>query len=548
MPRIRHWMVAVVLAIALLVPSVTAHAVVNTVVEFEQTWERTDRPVAEGQISRTWMWGPEPFTEPELEPYVEGHNGQRVVQYFDKSRMEITDPDANPTSIWYVTNGLLVTEMTSGDMQTGDNTWVARFPAHLNVAGDADDPFGPTYATIGINVQAGFVFQDGQLLTGVIDRQGVNPSLADQMSNVLSAYGVTAGPYSPETGKHTASVFWDFMTSQAMVYENDAYTIAPLFENPYYATGLPIDQAWWAEVKVAGTYQWVLMQCFERRCLTYTPDNPAGWQVEAGNVGQHYHLWRYERDAGPVPLSEEEYLEAIWVIDYAFLESVEYADALWTNPDLGNPAWVAGINRELNVWRASATAMNRLYPPASYAGIHNVFLQAYEYIRVSADYLEEGVATQDTDLIDLGWEQFDLGWDLLSDVFDIIIGDQPPLSEAEYLDLIQAIEDEFVTSATYVTALWEARNFNDQDWVTAFTDEMEYWRTLSWWINQINSPPAYGDLHAMFIGGYAHIANAADYLEEGAVTQNQDLIDLGWNAFDLGWNELEDAFNLVSGS
>jgi hypothetical protein len=27
--------------------------------------------------------------------------------------------------------------------------------------------------------------------------------------------------------------------------------------------------------------------------LTYTPGNPAGWQVEAGNVGQHYFQWRY---------------------------------------------------------------------------------------------------------------------------------------------------------------------------------------------------------------------------------------------------------------
>ncbi|HUG16117.1 MAG TPA: hypothetical protein VMM78_13995, partial [Thermomicrobiales bacterium] len=34
---------------------------------FMQTWERTDRPVAEGRVSRTWMWGPAftaAFTEP----------------------------------------------------------------------------------------------------------------------------------------------------------------------------------------------------------------------------------------------------------------------------------------------------------------------------------------------------------------------------------------------------------------------------------------------------------------------------------------------------
>jgi hypothetical protein len=37
----------------------------------------------------------------------------------------------------------------------------------------------------------------------------------------------------------------------------------------------------------------VLVQLFERRVLTYTPSNQAGWQVEMGNVGQHYHSWRY---------------------------------------------------------------------------------------------------------------------------------------------------------------------------------------------------------------------------------------------------------------
>ncbi|MEZ4570631.1 MAG: hypothetical protein R2849_09955 [Thermomicrobiales bacterium] len=41
------------------------------------------------------------------------------------------------------------------------------------------------------------------------------------------------------------------------------------------------------------------MQCFERRCLTYTPDNAPGWQVEAGNVGQHYYEWRMTSQEGP---------------------------------------------------------------------------------------------------------------------------------------------------------------------------------------------------------------------------------------------------------
>ncbi|HEX5165535.1 MAG TPA: hypothetical protein VFV93_09080, partial [Thermomicrobiales bacterium] len=56
---------------------------------------------------------------------------------------------------------------------------------------------------------------------------------------------------------------------------------------------LPITEAYWATVKVNNQYVDVLMQCFERRCLTYTPGNPDGWKVEAGNVGLHYYVWRY---------------------------------------------------------------------------------------------------------------------------------------------------------------------------------------------------------------------------------------------------------------
>jgi LPXTG-site transpeptidase (sortase) family protein len=37
----------------------------------------------------------------------------------------------------------------------------------------------------------------------------------------------------------------------------------------------------------------VLIQAFERRVLTYAPDQPAGWKVQMGNIGQHYFEWRY---------------------------------------------------------------------------------------------------------------------------------------------------------------------------------------------------------------------------------------------------------------
>ncbi len=68
-----------------------------------------------------------------------------------------------------------------------------------------------------------------------------------------------------------------------------------MFLSPFYATGYPITEAYWANVSVGGVQQDVLLQCFERRCLTFTPGNSAGWQVEAGNVGQHYYAWRYQQ-------------------------------------------------------------------------------------------------------------------------------------------------------------------------------------------------------------------------------------------------------------
>jgi hypothetical protein len=97
----------------------------------------------------------------------------------------------------------------------------------------------------------------------------------------------------PDTGHTVAGPFWEFMTSSAEVWQNGALVNAQLFENPFYATGLPISEAYWTTVRVAGTQQDVLVQAFERRVLTYTPANEPGWQVELGNVGQHYYFWRY---------------------------------------------------------------------------------------------------------------------------------------------------------------------------------------------------------------------------------------------------------------
>ncbi|MEZ4524203.1 MAG: PQQ-dependent sugar dehydrogenase [Thermomicrobiales bacterium] len=254
---------------------------------FESTWSRADELVAGGLVSRTWIWGPSPIAPARYEAYEESPDGERLVVYFDKSRMEITTPAADPDSIWYVTNGLLVVELMTGQMQVGNDAFVDRRPAEINVAGDSGDPQGVTYATLaGLrNAPSG---EEGEAITTVLSSDG---EVTEDSS--LAEMDVVTGPLSMETGHRTASVFWDFMTSQGPVIEDGDVVQADLFENHYFATGFPITEAYWTTVQVGGNDHQVLLQCFERRCLTYTPANDSGWQVEAGNVGLHYHSWRY---------------------------------------------------------------------------------------------------------------------------------------------------------------------------------------------------------------------------------------------------------------
>lgn len=254
---------------------------------FSRVWARTDKPVLEGQVGRSWMWGPDPLNQPMTEPYAESPGGEREVQYFDKARMEITHPDADPTATWFVTNGLLVTEMVSGQMQLGDSEFESRQPAEINVAGDPIDPDGPTYATFASLLDSS-PLPLGSTVIQRLDRSGSvsdDPSLADR--------DVTIGFLDDTTNHAVATPFWDFMNSSGLIWNGQENVEAKLFENPYFATGRPIAEPYWAMVQVGGTPHDVLVQCFERRVLTFTPENAPGWQVEAGNVGRHYREWRY---------------------------------------------------------------------------------------------------------------------------------------------------------------------------------------------------------------------------------------------------------------
>jgi hypothetical protein len=84
------------------------------------------------------------------------------------------------------------------------------------------------------------------------------------------------------------------MNQAGLIQTSDGTATAdPLFDW-LFVLGYPIADPVWVQVKLQGAMQWVLVQPFERRLLTYTPSNPTGWQVEMGNIGQHYEAWRYQ--------------------------------------------------------------------------------------------------------------------------------------------------------------------------------------------------------------------------------------------------------------
>jgi hypothetical protein len=257
---------------------------------FEERWERTDRPVSEDAIDRTWMWGPEPLTDSLLEPYADSPDGLRQVQYFDKSRMEINDPTADPGDLWQVTNGLLVVEMVEGRVQVGDDEFEDVDPANVPIAGDVDVIPGMTYAKINeLGLRDVSAREEGTLINEAVREDQIVVDEQYDQYNVTALHEVEI----EGINNTVASPFWGFMNDEGLVYQDGEYFTDNLFLNPFYATGYPITEAYWATVLLEGEPTDVLWQCFERRCLTYTPDNPEGWQVESGNVGLHYYLWRY---------------------------------------------------------------------------------------------------------------------------------------------------------------------------------------------------------------------------------------------------------------
>ncbi len=262
---------------------------------FQTVWERYDKPVYYGQASRSFTWGNQ-ITAGLSEGYVEGPSGKHLVQYFEKSRMEINNPNGDRSADFFVTQGLLARDMIRGEVQEGDNQFRKTSPAEIPF-GDLDDTGGgsPTYASFAK------VLNDPPIPAGNAIKQRLNRD--GSVNNSADARGVTSmGVISGVTTNHSiASVFYQFLQGTGPVTNaSGGYTTATIYSPTFYVTGLPITEAYWATVKAAGGNRDVLIQCFERRCLTYTPSNPTAFQVELANTGLQYYTWRYPQNADKV--------------------------------------------------------------------------------------------------------------------------------------------------------------------------------------------------------------------------------------------------------
>jgi hypothetical protein len=250
---------------------------------FNRTWAKADQPVAAGKAARSWLWGPAPIYISK-EPYVEGQGGQRLVEYFDKSRMEINDPVGDAGDPYYITNGLLTVELIGGEMQVGDTvTITASVPCTIPVAGDPrkDNPLTPDYSTLmhvaSLHGENQAQDRTGQPVSEAMDANGTVS--ADARHAHLARYAA----FVQQTGHNIPNLFLTYLNDMKSTYGFDWV----------YVMGYPITEGYWTHMRVSGRDMPVLVQAYQRRVLTYVPDFPAAWRIQQGNVGQHYLEWRY---------------------------------------------------------------------------------------------------------------------------------------------------------------------------------------------------------------------------------------------------------------
>lgn len=258
-------LVAALLAIHLPAPRDAAGAFASPA--FQAQWQQSEAIAPN-------FWGPLATARDGRQEPSQGQ-GARLVQYFDKGRMQLGANGA-------VTSGSLAADLVRGQIETGDATFPPMPPPDIPIAGDPDNP-GPTYAQLSAKGQE--LFDPAPRQTGGFPRLAASASGDLSMGDAPASGPATFAAYDDPTRHNVPKAFAEYRERAG-----------PL------TIGLAIAEPFSATVRVGGAPARVLVQVFEGRVLTYTASNPVAFRVEMGNVGQHYYRWRYG-DAGAPPPS-----------------------------------------------------------------------------------------------------------------------------------------------------------------------------------------------------------------------------------------------------
>lgn len=219
------------------------------------------------------LWGGGPLVSL-VEPFTGSPGNRRLVQYFERGRMEIADREVSRVNT--ISQGLLVRELATGSVQIGFDEFVQDEPAAIALFGSDDATL--TYADFSDAV----TLQPGDRSGKVID-EWIAPG--GEISHATPPVEIVAGTYEPVTGHNIPDVTASWIRTDP--FGIDAAT----------ALGLPISEPYWA-TSGKGDAGVSLVQLFERRVIVYTPDLPMGERFTLTSAGRHYFRWRYGTDPG----------------------------------------------------------------------------------------------------------------------------------------------------------------------------------------------------------------------------------------------------------
>ncbi len=246
---------------------------------FEQLWLRQ-------QNAQLDLWGQTPLAW-RIEPYTDAPAGRRLVQYFDRGRMELTAQAGSSRTL--VTQGRLAWELTTGQIALGSDLSARRPPPDLPIDGGSPDPRVPTYAALARLVA-----------TPASDRTTTDRPVEEWLSADGTLH-TDAPPAQVRPSRFVSVTSHNLPDVTVALFDR-----SPLGSDAWIETfGYPISEPVWAYYRRGTTALPSLIQVFERRILVYTPSLPTDQRFTIANTGRHYYRWRYGADPSkpwPSPL------------------------------------------------------------------------------------------------------------------------------------------------------------------------------------------------------------------------------------------------------